>query len=395
MADLFQATSEDLWRGSIYGSWGTVLVIVFISICHLFRFKKNVWSLLSRLQTPSVVADLQISNISPSCPPQSRIMETISDTDLKALLDDLDGRLNENEKWERVIEKSNDNLSYSAKCCKPKDGPLKYSSVTIFENCCPELLRDFYMDNDFRRQWDSTVLMHEQLQMDETSGVEVGRTLKKFPLMTPREYVLSWRLWEGKDKTFYCFTKECEHPLAPRQKKYVRVTFFRSGWRIRRVPGRNACEISMLHQEDAGLNVEMAKLAFAKGIWSFVCKMDKALRKYALINNPPSSSLVTATTLIKKVPDGFEDMNDIVSKAVSKANIVETESSCGQVSSGEKKLSRASKKLVAKSLLLLGGVICLSRGHSSLGAKVVVAYILTKLNKRADAPGAQMANREA
>lgn len=47
-------------------------------------------------------------------------METISDTDLKALLDDLDGRLNENEKWERVIEKSNDNLSYSAKCCKPK-----------------------------------------------------------------------------------------------------------------------------------------------------------------------------------------------------------------------------------------------------------------------------------
>lgn len=57
----------------------------------------------------------------------------------------------------------------------------------------------------------------------------------------------------------------------------------------------------MLHQEDAGLNVEMAKLAFAKGIWSFVCKMNKALRRYALINNPPSSSLVTAVTLIKKV----------------------------------------------------------------------------------------------
>lgn len=38
----------------------------------------------------------------------------------------------------------------------------------------------------------------------------------------------------------------------------------------------------MLHQEDAGLNVEMAKMAFAKRIWSYVCKMDDALRKYSV-----------------------------------------------------------------------------------------------------------------
>ena len=51
----------------------------------------------------------------------------------------------------------------------------------------------------------------------------------------------------------------------------------------------------------------------------------------------------------------------------------------------ENKLSRRpSKKFVAKSLLLLGGVICLSRGHSALGAKVAMAYILTKLRKRGD-----------
>lgn len=74
---------------------------------------------------------------------------------------------------------------------------------------------------------------------------------------------------------------------------------------------------------------------------------------------------------------------------ISKANIIATES-CGQISSGERKLSRASKKLMANGLLLLGGVICLSRGHSSLGAKVVLAYILTKLSKRADAHGGQI-----
>ena len=67
------------------------------------------------------------------------------------------------------------------------------------------------------------------------------------------------------------------------------------------VPGQNACEIKMFYQEDAGLNVKMAKLAFAKGIWSYVCKMDSALRKYSVISHPQSSSAVTAVTLMQKV----------------------------------------------------------------------------------------------
>jgi hypothetical protein len=71
------------------------------------------------------------------------------------------------------------------------------------------------------------------------------------------------------------------------------------------VPGTNACEIKMFHQEDAGLNVEIAKLAFAKGIWSYVCKMDSALRKYSGISHPQSSSAVTAVTLIQKVGTRF------------------------------------------------------------------------------------------
>lgn len=77
----------------------------------------------------------------------------------------------------------------------------------MFENCSTEMLRDFYMDSDYRKQWDKMVLEHEQLQVDESNGTEIGRTIKKLPLLTPREYVLAWRLWEGKDKTFYCFIK--------------------------------------------------------------------------------------------------------------------------------------------------------------------------------------------
>ena len=63
------------------------------------------------------------------------------------------------------------------------------------------------------------------------------------------------------------------------------------------VPGRNACEITMFHQEDAGLNMNMAKLAFTRGIWSYVCKMDNALRRYS----SRSSSVTTSASLMQKV----------------------------------------------------------------------------------------------
>lgn len=88
-----------------------------------------------------------------------------------------------------------------------QDGPLKYLSVTTFERCSTELLRNFYMDNEYRKVWDKTFIKHDQLQVDETSGTEFGRMIKKFPLLTPREYLLAWRVWEGKDKTFYCYIR--------------------------------------------------------------------------------------------------------------------------------------------------------------------------------------------
>ncbi|XP_058068566.1 uncharacterized protein LOC131217645 isoform X2 [Magnolia sinica] len=301
------------------------------------------------------------------------ISEIISVADLRNLIDNLEGKLDEMERWDDVIEKKNHLMSYKARCCKPKDGPLKYRSLTTFENCSTELLRDFYMDNEYRKEWDKTLVEHEQLQIDEINGTEIGRTIKKFPLLTRREYVLAWRIWEGKEKTFYCFIKECEHALAPRQKKYVRVGFFRSGWRIRKVPGRDACEIAMVHQEDAGLNVEMAKLAFAKGIWSYVCKMDNALRKYPPAHRISTNLAVTALQLIQKVPTELE-------ARTAAGQDVPTSSTLEELR--EKKfLRKPSKKWIANGLLLLGGVVCLSRGHSSLGAKIAIACILKKLTE--------------
>nr|KYP53852.1 hypothetical protein KK1_000015 [Cajanus cajan] len=323
-----------------------------------------------------------------------RTSNFVTDADLKFLMEILDEKLNESDKWEDVLDRRIDHLCYNVKCCKPKNGPLRYVSKTVFNNISSEMLRNFYMDNDYRKQWDKTLVEHNQLQVDKSDGTEVGQTIKKFPFLKPREYVLAWKLWEGSDKTFYCFMKntfnfqtkdlgplryflECEHPLTPRQKKYVRVEYYRSGWQIREVPGSNACEITMFHQEDAGLNIEMAKLAFRKGIWNYVCKMDNALRRYSDLSYRLSSSVTTSVNLMQKVPDCLDPITNNVSPAhptVFHDQITD-----------EPRLRmfrRPSRKLVANSLLLLGGAICLSRGHSSLGAKVAMAYILTKLGKR-------------
>lgn len=67
------------------------------------------------------------------------------------------------------------------------------------------------------------------------------------------------------------------------------------------VPGSNACEITMFHQEDAGLNMEMAKLAFRKGIWNYVCKMDNALRRYSVRSHGLTSAVTTSVNLMQKV----------------------------------------------------------------------------------------------
>lgn len=49
-----------------------------------------------------------------------RISNIISDCDLKDLINSLEGKLKDKERWEDVIDKKNDLISYNAKCCRSK-----------------------------------------------------------------------------------------------------------------------------------------------------------------------------------------------------------------------------------------------------------------------------------
>ncbi|KAI3957174.1 hypothetical protein MKW98_002801 [Papaver atlanticum] len=377
----FLVLDENFWKGNSQKVWFTVLALGFILLCQFLRAFINNRYNNGSIQVISTTGTTGTASLEPNS--QTSISEIVSDADLRNLINELDEKGEENVQWNNVVDKRNSSVTYSVKNCKPKDGPLKYLSVTVFENCSTEVLRDFYMDYEYRKQWDKMIVEDDQLQIDDISGVEMGRTIKKFPLLTPREYVLAWRMWEGKDKTFYCFIKECESALVPRQKKYVRVGVFRSGWRIKKVPGRNACEIKLVHQEDAGMNVEMAKLAFSKGIWSYVCKMDAALRKYSPVARPQSSLVKNAVTFMRKVPPELETTTETTDRSLlagtSTGGIVRQ--GIEEVNQKKKLIRKPSKKTIANGLLLLGGIVCLSRGHSSLGAKIAMACILKKLAK--------------
>ncbi|GER53702.1 polyketide cyclase/dehydrase and lipid transportsuperfamily protein [Striga asiatica] len=398
-------TEYEFWMGNgkLAGDWwpwtwslaAVLLIFTFRLLTFRFRFSRR---------RPAV--SIPVKTKTGGGLPPIRGTGIISDLDLKNLINELDEKSPENGVvWENVVDKNNNLISYKAKCCKPKDGPLKYLSVTIFEDCSVEKLVGFYMDNSYRVQWDKTVVHYQQLQMDGDSGTEFGRMIKKFPLLTPRDYILAWRVWQGLDGSFYCFSKfsnvydrtayvhfdwecclvamvwsslsECGHPLAPHEKRYVRVALFRS------VPGRNACEIKMVHQEDAGLNVEMAKVAFSKGIWNYVRKMDDALRKYSagrqhLLNSNPDASL-----FVQKVPPEFEVMNDNTNTGHPENSAAANNQLDTCWSKKSRKLKKwPSSKLIANGFIVLGGAICLSRGHSSLATKVAMAYLLTKLTKQ-------------
>jgi hypothetical protein len=57
----------------------------------------------------------------------------------------------------------------------------------------------------------------------------------------------------------------------------------------------------MVHQEDMGMHREMAKMAFRRGIWSFIQKMDLHLRQYAKHQSHFDQG-VNAVSLAHKVP---------------------------------------------------------------------------------------------
>ncbi|KAI5055706.1 hypothetical protein GOP47_0029227 [Adiantum capillus-veneris] len=355
---------EDWWSSGGTNGWATCIVMGFLF--GLYAMRSLMWPFLKRYLGRSS-SNLSLTSSECASDVSSGGLPIITEADLQRLLMLLDEEGHScGTPWIPVVDKYSDTLSYHAKLREPKDGsPTEYLSTSLFRDCSCKLLKDFYMDSEYRLGWDKTFESYELLHSDEKTGYEVGRFIRRYPFIRAREYVLAWRLWEGEDGTYYYFAKQCEHPQAPQSPLHTRVEHYMSGWRIQR--DGDHCEIKMWHQEDT---TSMAKMAFSYRIWNYMCDTEKSLRKYRP-NTPQNTSLQ-----LPRVPAS-------VLRTVSCPATI-TSSLMRDAPAGYKKkrlLTKQSGKWMANGMLVLGGAMFCARRSAPLGAKIAALYAIKRLVK--------------
>ncbi|KAL6970514.1 hypothetical protein U1Q18_030212 [Sarracenia purpurea var. burkii] len=215
----------------------------------------------------------------------SRIEDVVTENDLEHLLHLLESK-DGVKGWQNMMEKSASNLTYQAWRREPETGPVVYGSRTVFEDASPELVRDFFWDDEFRPKWDPMLAYFKILEECPHTGTMIVHWIKKFPFFcSDREYIIGRRIWENR-KTFYCVTKGVPYPALQRRDKPRRVDVYFSSWVIKPVPScrrdgqSSACEVTLMHYEDMGIPKDVANLGVRHGMWGTVKKMHSGFRSY-------------------------------------------------------------------------------------------------------------------
>ncbi|XP_010544864.1 PREDICTED: uncharacterized protein LOC104817383 [Tarenaya hassleriana] len=188
--------------------------------------------------------------------------------------------------WIQMMDRSTPTFAYQAWRREPQNGPPQYRSRTVFEDATPEMVRDFFWDDEFRAKWDDMLLYSSTHEECRDTGTMVVQWVRKFPFFcSDREYIIGRRIWDA-GRVFYCVTKGVNYPAIPRRNKPRRVDLYYSSWCIRAVESRRregemtACEVLLFHHEDMGIPWEIAKLGVRQGMWGAVKKIEPGLRLY-------------------------------------------------------------------------------------------------------------------
>ncbi|TQD90167.1 hypothetical protein C1H46_024273 [Malus baccata] len=214
-----------------------------------------------------------------------RVQDVVTESDLEHLVSLIGGREGEVE-WQSLMERSTASMAYKAWRHDPETGPTVYCSRTVFEDATPELVRDFFWDDEFRPKWDPMLTYCKILEECPQTGTMIVHWIKKFPFFcSDREYLIGRRIWEA-GKTYYCLTKGVPYPGLPKRDKPRRVEQYFSSWIIKAVESRKgdgqltACEVTLVHYEDMGIPKDVAKLGVRHGMWSTVKKLHSGMRAY-------------------------------------------------------------------------------------------------------------------
>ncbi|ESQ47545.1 hypothetical protein EUTSA_v10020751mg [Eutrema salsugineum] len=211
--------------------------------------------------------------------------DIVTEKDLEHLMYLLEAG-NANIEWQSMMDKSTPNMSYQAWRHEPETGPVVYRSRTVFEDATPDIVRDFFWDDEFRPKWDPMLAYFKTLEEDPQTGTTIVHWIKKFPFFcSDREYIIGRRIWES-GKKYYSVTKGVPYPGLPKRDKPRRVELYFSSWIIKAVESRkgdgqmSACEVSLVHYEDMGIPKDVAKLGVRHGMWGAVKKLNSGLRAY-------------------------------------------------------------------------------------------------------------------
>ncbi|XAR52148.1 hypothetical protein NMG60_11020069 [Bertholletia excelsa] len=188
--------------------------------------------------------------------------------------------------WKHMMDRSTHTMSYQAWQRDAETGPPQYCSRTVYEDAMPELLRDFFWDDEFRLKWDDMLVHAATIEECPTTGSMIVHWIRKFPFFcSDREYIIGRRIW-ALGQSYYCVTKGVPCPSVPRHDKPRRVDLYYSSWYIRAVASRKgngeltACEVILFHYEDMGIPREIAKFGIRQGMWGTVKNIERGLRAY-------------------------------------------------------------------------------------------------------------------
>ncbi|KAI3469696.1 hypothetical protein Pfo_026359 [Paulownia fortunei] len=260
-------------------------------------------------------------------------LNSVTEKDLEHLLHFLD-RKDCKMAWQSMMERSTSNLTYQAWCHEPEMSPIVYRSKTIFEDATPELVRDFFWDDEFRPKWDPMLAYVKILEECPDIGLMIVHWIKKFPFFcSDREYIIGRRIWEA-GKTHYCLTKGVPYPTLPRRDKPRRVDLYFSSWVIKPAQSRkgdgqlSACEVILVHYEDMGIPKDVAKLGVRHGMWGTVKKLHAGFRAYQTARKLEAS--LTRCALMARITTKISfnegtDSGEQVSGEEEKVAVVDTQ----------------------------------------------------------------------
>lgn len=227
--------------------------------------------------------------------------DIVTENDLEHLLHLVEGKDGETS-WTSMMERTTSNMTYQAWRHEPENGPTIYCSRTVFDDSSPELVRDFFWDDEFRPKWDPMLTYFEILEECPHTGTTIVRWIKKFPFFcSDREYIIGRRIWEA-GKAYYCVTKGVPYTSLPKCDKPRRVEHYFSSWVIKSAKslkgdGRmTACEVTLIHYEDMGIPKDVAKLGVRHGMWGTVKKLHAGMRAYQNVRELEASLSMSALT---------------------------------------------------------------------------------------------------